>query len=500
MSTINLKYRTPKSLFDFVLTIDDSISRTIECKPLTMNPFIYGNDEIIDTVIFPGSVSIDFTILTNVGFNSAADSLYFELNSSLAFHDTTVEVLKDDSEFFYGYVNKKNIKSNYETKSFGLEILSDFGKLKDVNPKVLDYEDYTSAPHEGKVLLTDLLLKLIQEAYPSLNTVILNTDIYSQTNFPDLLAVDWIASAQYFGAFNYDYIGAASRYNNAAEIVRDVLNIFAAVGVLIGDTFYVVSRFYFTQTTQTIYRREYVQDLGPKHFYSSAIKGLQVLVRPAGTYLTYEHWYGGVIKQISYKDLSGNFIIGETISWADGSAEILDYYGEGTTGTMLIKNISVSNGLASGETFTGSSSGATAKQSGNNYSLQNSEEVETLENVMVGGDPPGIDGTVYPLLVRNIWILVPGFVAGLGNEQWITSVRNSFYITGGTQKALWKCVADKLWDLISQNRIVYETDVKGIDWSYNKYYVFENSTLKLRPRKISYDHTNDTTKIELIQG
>ncbi len=125
---------------------------------------------------------------------------------------------------------------------------------------------------------------------------------------------------------------------------------------------------------------------------------------------------------------------------------------------------------------------------------------EVIELIAVGGDPPGVDGTVYPLLVRNIWLYIPAFITGLGYDTWVTSVRNSFYVTGGTKKPLWKCVADEIWALVSQNRIIYDASVDGVEWEYNKYYTFENSTLKLRPRKIYFDDTTDTTKLELIQG
>ncbi|OQY72020.1 MAG: hypothetical protein B6D44_11005, partial [Ignavibacteriales bacterium UTCHB2] len=174
----------------------------------------------------------------------------------------------------------------------------------------------------------------------------------------------------------------------------------------------------------------------------------------------------------------------------------------GSSGLVKILNVGPSDSLYNNETITGSTSGATAQLTAdtNDTEILNSENVEVINLITVGGDPPGIDGGTYPLLVRNIWVYVPAFITGLGYDTWVTSVRNSFYITGGSKKPLWQCVADEIWDVIKNDRIVYQTDVEGVDWEYNYYYNFEDGNLQLRPRKISYDDTNDTTSMELIEG
>lgn len=282
-------------------------------------------------------------------------------------------------------------------------------------------------------MFVDLLLILIQEVYPTVDQVILMSDVKSETTYT-LLGVPQSVGAQFFGTFNYDYIGAASRYEKASDIVKDVLAIFGAVGVLIGTKFYMQSRFYYSQTTVTILKSQYLQDKGPVPYSSQKLEGLQVLVMPGGTFLTYQELYGTV-----YADEDFNII-------------------------------------------------------------QDEETVEVIKLIAVGGDPPGVDGSVYPLLVRNIWLYIPAFITGLGYDTWVTSVRNSFYVTGGTKKPLWKCVADEIWALVSQSRIIYDVSADGVDWQYNKYYTFANSVLQLRPRKIYFDDTNDSTKLELIQG
>jgi len=450
MSTLNVSYQTPKHLYEFEIVIDDTIEKTIYCLPIALDPFVYGNDEDIDTVLYPGSVNIELSIINKVptvppnpfgddfNYNSATNDLeYYRLNDALAFSDSAVTVNRDGVEYMIGYVDTQNIGGNYEKKSFRLSVLSNFGKLKDLDPRTLDPADYLSPPYDvspgQQVLFTDLLLTLIQEVYPTVTQVVLMSDVKSETTYT-LLGVPQSVGAQFFGTFNYDYIGAASRYEKASDIVKDVLAIFGAVGVLIGTQFIMQSRFYYSQTTVTILKRQFVKEKGPIPYSSQKLEGLQVLVRPGGTSLTYQELYGTV-----YVDEDFNII-------------------------------------------------------------QDEETVEVIELIAVGGDPPGVDGTVYPLLVRNIWLYIPAFITGLGYDTWVTSVRNSFYVTGGTKKPLWKCVADEIWALVSQNRIIYDASVDGVEWEYNRYYTFENSTLKLRPRKIYFDDTTDTTKLELIQG
>lgn len=433
MSTINVKYRTPLHLYHFHIDISDELSTVYDCYPLELKPFIYGNDDDIDSVLFPGSVTMEFSLLGLNGANIYSETEYFKLNSAFAFSETDVLVYKDGTEAFRGYVDPKNFKSAFEDRSFTLTVLSNFGKLKEIDPRTLDYNDFFTPPGEDKILYTDLILKLIQVVYPTINQVILMSNVQSETTFT-LLGVPWIAGAQYFGEFNHIYIGENSKYEKASDIIKEVCSLFGSVGIVLENKFIMQSRFYYSQTTQVIFKRQFVKDKGPTKYSSQRLDGMQVLVKPnPSNNLVYEEIYGIVEKD-------------------------------------------------------------------ENDNVKNSDFVETIVMSTAGGDPPGIDGELFPLLVDNLWIFVPAFVAGIGNEQWTSSVRNSFFITGGTKKPLWKCVADELWTLVSSNRIIYETEVDGLDWAYNKYYTFENSTLKLRPRKISFDDVNDQTKLDLIQG
>lgn len=516
MSTLNVNYITPKHLYSFEIEIDDSVEKTIPCNPLELSPFIYGNDENIDSVIYPGSVKIKFSIQYKVpsvppnpfgddfNYNSlTTNAEYYRLNNVLSFYDANVTISKDGVEIMKGYIDKGAINARYEDKSFTLNVLNNFGKLKDLDPRTLDPADYLSPPYDvapgGQVLYIDLLLTLIQEVYPSITQVILMSDVKSETTYT-LLGVPQSVGAGNFGTFNYDYVGPSSKYEKATDIIKDILAVFGCVGIVKENKFLMQSRFYFSQSNIKIYKRQFVQGKGPSPFTSEKLDGLQILCTPNGTTILYEQWIGKFEAWIGIDNFVGSFILGEIITWSSGSAVIKALDLNVTYGTMKIENIGSSAVPVDGESFEGATSGATGQFNGPYQQILNMDNIETLKMIAVGGDPPGVDGTAYPLLVRNIWLYVPAFITGLGYDTWVASVRNSFYITGGTKKALWKCVADEIWDRIKKDRMVYKTDVEGVNWEYNYYYNFEDGSLQLRPRKISYDDTSDTTSMELIEG
>ena len=520
MSTLNITYRTPKNIYGFEIVIDDAEDKTITCSPINLYPFEYGNDEEIDSNIFPGSVQLEFTILYKVpstppnpfgNYNwSMVDSNleYYRLNKALAFSDTTVTITKNGTSIFSGYISTNDISGSYENKSFRLKVLSNFGKLKYLDPRTLNPTNYISPPYNvnpgQQVLFTDLLLKLIQEVYPSINQVVLMSDVKSETTY-SLLGVPQSVGAGNFGTFNYYYVGPASRYQKASDIIKDILAIFGAVGIVYENKFLIQSRFYFSQTKITISKNQFVRGKGPTPFISKKLTGMNVQVLPGGTSLEYNSDYGNIKYEVVIKDLtSGNFNKNETITWEGGNAKIIEIYINGSAGTLIIETFGEANVGLNNNTRISGAGGATALLDGNpkDYFSENDYEnnIEAIKLIAVGGDPPGINGSVYPLLVRNIWVYIPAYINGLGYDTWAPSVRNSFYVTGGTKKPLWKCVADAIWNINKEDRSVYGTDVNDVNWLFNKFYNFEDGSLNLRPRKISYDVTNLITKMELIEG
>lgn len=523
MSTINLSFKK-KSLIEFVIEVDDSIEVEKNYFGLRLEPFQYGNDQDIDTVIYPGSVTLEFTILpkqidegipnpfgdpTPYGefgtpLAEDIDDEYFKLSDSLCFNDAEVTVTKDGTEYLVGYINKNNVGNDYGKRSITITVLSNFGKLKDLDPRSLDPDDFRTAPLDvspgGQVLFTDVILGLLQIVYPTIDQVVLMSDIRSMTTYT-LLGVPQSVGVQYFGTFNYIYIGPNARYSKASDVIKEICSLFGCVGIVMGTKFIMQSRFYYSQTTVTLLKDYYLKGKGPTILTSQKLNGMQVIVGESqDQFYLYEELYGQIGKRIDYDGGSGNFQVGESVSWENGSAIITKLATAGSAGTMELLFSGLNTSPGNNDLLTGAISGATANVNGTHQDLLNDEFVETIRISNIGGDPPGIDGTTYPLLVRNIWIYIPAFITGLGYDTWVTSVRNSFFVTGGTQKPLWKCVADEIWPLISSDRMVYVQEVPGVDWEYNKYYRFDTNAFRFRPRKIYFDEMNGTTKLELIKG
>ncbi|QQS35779.1 MAG: hypothetical protein IPM56_16280 [Ignavibacteriales bacterium] len=436
MSVINVKFRTPTDKFHFIINVTDGDSKTYNYDGIELEPFEYGNDEDLETIIYPESVTIKFSLLPDTGSIAALDNRYVQLGRSLRLNETNVTINKNGQEHLLGFIDGKTVSSTYKNKVFQITVLSNFHKLKDIDPRTLDPNDFTTPVDVvvgpgGQVLFVDLVLKLIQLVYPSVNQVILVSNIKSQTSYT-ILGEPWIANAQYFGDFSNNYIGSISTFTTAAQIIKEVCANFASVGILKDRKFYIQSRFYQSQSAVVLSKELLADDAGPEPIDSTRFDGLQVIVTPAGTSAVYEELYGEVIK-----DENGN--------------------------------------------------------------VKNSDNVETIQLIQQGGYPPGNEG--FPLLIRNLWIYVPGFVSGIGNTQFTSSLPNSFFIiTGEAQKPLWKCVADAVWALIQKDRVVFGITMSALSWTYDTWYVFENTSVYLRARKMFYDEMKTRTRMELIDG
>jgi len=519
MSTFTVQFKGKTNTIKFEVEIDDSLTDERFYFGTLKDETIYGNDQDLDTIIYPGSVAFEFMLVpkqkgglpnpfgdpdpyADYGIPSTKDinDEYFKLISSLSFKDTVVKVYKNNVEYLRGYIQKNNIGTDYSRKAIKVNVISDFSKVKDLNPKFLSTTAYQSAPNEGKILYTDLVLKLVQEVYPLVEHVALISDVKSRTS-TTFLGQPYDSTAQYLGDWNYYYVGVTSKYTKASDVIKDICFMFGCVAVVIDDTIYLISRFYFSQTTVTLSKNRYYKGDGPTLLSSQKMDALQLLVtRFPNANSQYEFIYGEATKTINYDNKSGSsFALGQTINWSGGSAVILDINQSGTSGSLKLKLSGENRGPYDNASLT-SSGGGTADVNGWFYDLENSENIETVYISGVGGDPPGIDGTVYPLLVDNMWVYIPGYVAGIGNERWEVTVRNSFFTTNGSLLPIWKCVGDKIWDLIKEDRLVFSQKLPGLDWAYNTYYKYDVNAFIFRPRKIYYDELSETTKIELIKS
>lgn len=525
MSMFTVSFRGKVNVIRFEITIDDSIEEDRFYFGTTKEETIYGNDQDLDTIIYPGSVAFEFTLApkqvsmgfpnpfgdpetnpyANFGIPEGADveDEYFKLISSLSFKTTIAKMFKNDVEVMRGYVQPNNIGTDYSRKAIKINVISDFVKIKELDPRSLSTAAYQSAPNEGKILFTDLVLKLIQEVYPLVDNVALMTDIKTRTGV-NFLGQPYDSPAQYLGDWNYYYVGSTGNYQRASDIIRDVCFMFGAVALVIGNTLYITSRSYFSDTTITLSKRRYYKGQGPSLLSAQRMDALRLLISrypmTANDSSLYEYIYGTVIKTISFDSKAGSsFMIGETVTWSGGSAEILWVEESGGGGTMRIKLTGENRYPADNLQLTGLTSGGTANVNGFYHDIENSDNVETIRSSGVGGDPPGIDGTVYPLLVQNMFVYLPAFVVGIGNDRWESTGRNSFFYTGGSLMPLWKCVGDKIWDLIKDDRLVFVQKLPGENWAYNCFYKYDINAFKFRPRKIYYNELESTTKIELIK-
>ena len=521
MSTINVKFKNvDNDVYDFILEVDDSITVERNYFGLRLDPFQYGNDQDLDTIIYPGSVSFEFSLLPKqinsgipnpfgdpdpyIGFGTPlindVDNDYFVLTDAFSFNDTEVTINKNGVEHFTGYIDTKNVGNDYGNRSISLTVLSNFGKLKTLDPHTLDPDDFKSYPYDvapnNQALFVDLISKLIRVVYPTALDMQLFSNVYAETSYT-LLGVPQSVNANHFGGQVERYIGTHSEYTTASDIIKDILSLFGAVGIFKDNIFTAISRFYTIPTNTILSKDNYLKSKGPSLLNTIKFDGLQIFTKSG---FTYEYLYGGIERTVNFKSGSGELIIGEIINWSTGSAKILSYSGAGTTGWIKVRLIGECLHLYNNTGFTGATSGSTAQFDGDTYDVENSDLVETISYPEVGGDPPGVDGAAYPLLVRNIWLHIPAFISGLGYETWVTSNRNVFYITGGTKKALWKCISDEIYDLIIQNRKVYSQELPGLNWSFGNSYSFEPNTDKFRVKKFHFDEMNGSTKIELIKG
>lgn len=134
-----------------------------------------------------------------------------------------------------------------------------------------------------------------------------------------------------------------------------------------------------------------------------------------------------------------------------------------------------------------------------NGNVQNSEEVETLHLSQPGGTPPGMPNN--SLNNRNLWVLIPEYISGLNNAQWVPSRPNECFLSSnfGTKAPLWQILGDRLFQLISKKRLSFKLELLGTEYLYNPFFrhpSYPNSIF--RARTASIDFSKGTTTLELL--
>ncbi|NWF89096.1 MAG: hypothetical protein HXY50_06490 [Ignavibacteriaceae bacterium] len=440
MSIINLQSKTPEHVFDIVLTIDDSDSNEYTYKMRKLGEFQYGNDEDVDTILYPSNVKIEFTFTASdvplhfgggtYGSYKNFDKEYYNLINKFSFYDTAVVIDKDGVEYFRGFVDQKNKGGSFEERTIEITALSDFSKLKDIDPRTLDAEDLVTLPeHESGpvVLLLDAIRETIKLAIPTFNDIVLITDIKSQTDYNPL--DPWIADAQYFGQNSDRFWGAVTPYTTGIELIKAILSSLGCLAIMKGSTFYIISRWYVSDETPiTLLVKDFVKDEGPIPYYSKKLDGLRVSMYSNPTASWYHQNYGTV-------EMVGDEVINE-------------------------------------------------------------DNVEMLTTSLIGGTTPGA-----PPDVETFFIRVPDGL--FGDAVWISELADSCYggiVAYADRTALWDVVGQNVWNQIQYDRLVYQLTCRGTDWEYDKYYQFENGlTETFRPRKLRFDYPAKSTILDLIK-
>lgn len=441
---INLRYKMESgNVFDVVITMDDGDNNTYNFRAIRLHPFIFGNDDDIDSILYPGSVKMEFGIF---GSGIQTKSGYYVIINKLSFIDADVVIYKNGVALFYGIVDKQAVDAEYDSRKIIIDVLSNFVKLKDIDPHDLDPDDIADdAPTPTGIacaFFSNVILKTIQLVWPITQVVVIS-DLKATTGWT-FLGDQYDAPASNFGDYAYRMWGPdpANQFKSCIDLVKSILSSFGCVGIIKDNKFIMQSRTYFPSSDVTI--TNIIRRGAPRPFMARRMEGLQVLVQPYSTFVEYEARYGNIETETRTRYVNG--------------------------------------------------------QEEEYQAITNEEEVETIYLHVCGGDPPGVDGDIYPLLVRNMFVYIPGFVAGLGNEQWALSRRNEFYSSSHpTKAALWKVVADSIWTDTSVDRLVYDVEVLHLNNDYNKFYKFPEHPQRFRPRKMWFDEKRVVTRMELIR-
>ncbi|MCC7289917.1 hypothetical protein IT417_01555 [bacterium] len=441
---INITYETPsRNTYHFQITLSDGDNNTYTFLPEKLYPFQYGNDEKIDSILYPDNVKIKFSIH---GAGIDVDSGYYTIINKFSFIDSSVIVTKNGSEMMRGYIDQMNVFGEYETKSAEITILGNFGNLKNIDPRTLDADVIRdSTPTIGFAdscaFFTKVITETVKLVIPNVTQTILQTDLKATTNY-SVLGDPYNSPADNWGDLAYRFWGVGSSYGrdpedaskfNCAQLIKNILAIFGCVGIVKDNKFIMQSRIYFPNNVSSLLKKNYLRSRQPEPVNQQKVDGLQMHVKDPEGLSFYEALYG-IVK----KDENGN--------------------------------------------------------------LEEPDRVETIWFNIIGGDPPGIDGNIYPLLVRKLIVYIPGFVAGLGNEIWDYAKRNECYSSSHPTKGpVWKVVADSIWTDSSIDRLAYKVKSLGFDYEYQKFYQLEGDPNSYRPRLMAFDENEYSTDLDLIR-
>ncbi len=427
--------------FDIKISYNDGESKVYEFHLIKLGEFEYGHDNDIDTIHYPNTVKVDFTLVGNAvdGYPFPNPFGGYDRDDYIrAYHDfvnifkyTNCDVLikKNSNHHFHGFIDKENVTTDFKAKSFELTFIHDFVKLKDIDPADTIPTGITL---NQQTYYTDMILKIVQLAVPQASEIEIYSDLRMTTSFT-YLGETWIAEFHHSGALPNFYMGSNTIHDNYFSLLIDILNAFGMVFRFYGTKILLQSRSYHSDLPLQEPAANRFKDGLKLVGYTKEIKGLRINVRR-----------GPSSKSTTPVDF------GEVIEDENGN-------------------------------------------------IENTDNVEEMTLTLTGGTTPYNSN----LSQVNTWVYVPEYVAGMGNGQWITPLANEFYFKddSGNKDALWKLIAQRTWSLIGRSRVVYEAILKGNNLVAVDFYKFETlHEYFFRPRKLVVDEDNQSTKIEFIEA
>ncbi len=412
---------------------------------ISLGTFNYGFNDTKDTIFYPENVTIEFTIaacqVPYIGYPNpfeGGDSSntdeeyqkeYFNLIDSLTFRQTSVTIWKDSRIFLVGTVDAKSVSSVYGKFSVSCSILSDFAKLKKMDPRtnLLGLPTNTTT----RMRFSELIKTIVRSVLPHVTQIIAFSEIRFSTNFT-FLGQPVPGDFSLAGGYLYDYIGSSWHHETYIDLLKDILATFGLIMFIYDDTIVLQPRWYFPSNPFVITDDMVISGPDATSQNALALKGLHVKC----VHLNYTY--------VAAYDL----------------------------GTVVYNS---------------------------DKTVQNDSDVETVYLSQPGGTPPGMPDIA--LNQRNVSVWMSELYAGLNNAQWVISKPNQCYLNSSpaNKAALWKIIGDRLWQLVSTERLSFKVELLGTEYLYNPFFKhFSYPGLIFRARTASIDFSKGTSTLELL--
>ncbi len=282
-----------KAKHTFSITIDiknDDSQLEYDFHLISLGNFEYGNSNNKETIYYPANVTIDFTIV-GCGVkpvdpvtpeNDYGDYLaaYYSFLEDLKYCETDVTIYKDDEFYFQGFIDHRDIHSNWKEKSFSVFVVSNFVKLKDIIPSdnPLGYDLHNGEELGRNVLHRDIIIDSFGLVFSQPCALHVTCDIRAKTTFK-VLETPWIANFNYFGISIGSLFGHKRvKIKNMFDLLKSIFDAFGLICFFEGQNIYLQSRWYFPGLqVESIDKKDFISGLEIVG-NTKKLKGLQLFV------------------------------------------------------------------------------------------------------------------------------------------------------------------------------------------------------------------------------